>query len=370
MESGETKRNSAVIALIFAFVGAMIGSGVMYYSLNEDIQALDSRVENIQDRQQNIFVNDTGVAFESIYNRTEESVVYLNTEDSRASGFVYSKNGYIVTNQHVVEGSSQIEVSFTDGDTKRADIVGQDPYTDLAVLKVDKSGLKPLNFSDSNKVRVGQTAIAIGNPFGLDSSMTQGIISQKGRSIRVEGGFSIRNVIQTDAAINPGNSGGPLLNREAEVVGVNTAIETQSGGFQGVGFAIPANTVKRVVPELIEEGEYEHPWIGVRGRDVSPGIAEEMNLENSSGFLVLEVVNGSPADQAGLQPSSRTVEIEGNEMLVGGDVIVGMNGRRMRGIEDILEFLALDTDVGDEVTVEVIREGERIQTNLTLQSRP
>ena len=367
---GEGKRSAVVTAMIFAFLGAAFGSGLMYYSLNEDVKTLDSRVENLQDRQQNIYVNDTGVAFESIFNRTEESVVYLNTEDSRASGFVYSKNGYIVTNQHVVEGSSQIEVSFTDGDTKRAEVVGQDPYTDLAVLKVDKSGLKPLNFSDSTKVRVGQTAIAIGNPFGLDSSMTQGIISQTGRSIRVEGGFSIRNVIQTDAAINPGNSGGPLLNREAEVVGVNTAIETQSGGFQGVGFAIPANTVQRVVPKIIEEGEYEHPWIGVRGRDVSPGIAEAMDLENSSGFLVLEVVNGSPAEQAGLQPSTRPVEIEGNEMLVGGDVIVGINGKKMRGIDDVLEFLALETDVGDEVTMEVIRDGERVQTNLTLDSRP
>lgn len=366
----DENKTSVVIALVFAFVGAMLGSGVMYHSMDENIKALDSRVDNLQDRQQNIYVNDTGVAFESIFNRTGKSVVYLNTEDSRASGFVYNKDGYIVTNQHVIEGSSQIEVSFTDGDTKRAEIIGQDPYTDLAVLKVDKSGLKPLNFTDSSKVRVGQTAIAIGNPFGLDSSMTQGIISQTGRSIRVEGGFSIRNVIQTDAAINPGNSGGPLLNREGKVVGVNTAIETQSGGFQGVGFAIPANTVKRVVPELIEEGEYEHPWIGVRGRDVNPDIAEKMNLENSSGFLVLDVVNGSPADNAGLQSSTRTVEIDGNEMLVGGDVIVGMNGERMRGIEDILEFLALETDVGDQVTMEVIRDGERVRTNLTLQSRP
>ncbi|MEF8880449.1 MAG: trypsin-like peptidase domain-containing protein, partial [Candidatus Nanohaloarchaea archaeon] len=326
MKAEYSKRNSVIIALIFAFVGAMIGSGVMYHSLNDDVQALNSQVDNIQNRQQNIYVNDTGVAFESIFNRTGASVVYLNTEDSRASGFVYSKNGHIVTNQHAVEGSSKIEVSFTDGVTKRAEVIGQDPYTDLAVLKVDKSGLQPLNFSDSTKVRVGQTAIAIGNPFGLDSSMTQGIISQTGRSIRVEGGFSIRNVIQTDAAINPGNSGGPLLNREGKVVGVNTAIETQSGGFQGVGFAIPANTVKRVVPKLISEGEYEHPWIGVRGRDVTPGIAEEMNLQNSSGFLVLEVVNKSPAAQANLKPSTRTVEIEGNQMLVGGDVIVGMNG--------------------------------------------
>lgn len=365
------EKNKLVAALLLVAVGAgVVSSTITYYSMNEKIGGLEKKVEGIQNQQQNIYVNDSGVAFESIFNRTGDSVVYINTENSQGSGFVYSENGYIVTNQHVIEGNSQIDVSFTDGETRRAKIVGKDPYTDLAVLKVEKSGLKPLNFSNSEKVRVGQTAVAIGNPFGLESSMTQGIISQTGRSIRVEGGFSIRNVIQTDAAINPGNSGGPLLNREGEVIGVNTAIETQSGGFQGVGFAIPSNTVERVIPEIIEEGEYEHPWIGVRGRDVTPDIADEMDLDNSTGFLVLEVVEDSPAAEAGLQPSTRAVEVEGQKMLVGGDVIVGIDGRNVRGIEDVLEHLALRTNTGDEIKLKVIRDGEIEEVNLTLESRP
>ena len=364
-------RNRIALALFLVAVGGgLLGSVITHYSMDERVSGLESQVESIQNQQQNIYVNDSGVAYESIFNQTGDSVVYINTEDSQGSGFAYSENGYIVTNQHVIEDQSRIEVSFTDGETLNADIVGSDPYTDLAVLKVDRSGLKPLNFSDSENVRVGQTAIAIGNPFGLESSMTQGIISQTGRSIRVEGGFSIRNVIQTDAAINPGNSGGPLLNRKREVVGVNTAIETQSGGFQGVGFAIPSNTVERVIPTIIEEGEYEHPWIGVRGRDLTQPMAEEMELENSTGFLVSEVVDDSPADEAGLQPSTEAVEIDGVEMLVGGDVITGIDGREVRGIEDILEHLALRTNVGDEVTLEVIRNGEVQEVDLTLDPRP
>jgi S1-C subfamily serine protease len=186
----------------------------------------------------------------------------------------------------------------------------------------------------------------------------------------VEGGFSIRNVLQTDASINPGNSGGPLLNREGEVVGVNTAIETNTGTFSGVGFAIPSDTVQRVVPTMIEQGEYEHPWIGVRGQDVRPEIAEAMNLNSSSGFLVLEVVEDSPANKSGLQPSTKEVEIDGDPALIGGDVIVGIDGKEVRGIEDILEHLALRTDVGDTVELEVIRDGERETVELTLESRP
>jgi len=360
----------SVALIVVAVTGGLTGSALTYYSMNDRVTGLESQFEAVQNQQQNIYVNDSSVAYESIFNRTGDSVVYINTESSQGSGFVYSENGYVVTNQHVVEDQSSIEVSFTDGETLTADIVGSDPYTDLAVLKVDRSGLKPLNISDSEEVRVGQTAIAIGNPFGLESSMTQGIISQKGRSIAVEGGFSIRNVIQTDASINPGNSGGPLLNREGEVVGVNTAIETQSGGFQGVGFAIPSNTVERVVPTIIEEGEYEHPWIGVRGRDITQPMAEEMNLDSSTGFLVLEVVEDSPAEEAGLKPSTKAVERDGMELILGGDVIIGIDGREVRGIEDVLEHLALRSNVGDEVTLEVIRDGEIKEVDLTLQPRP
>jgi S1-C subfamily serine protease len=274
----------------------------------------------------------------------------------------------------VIEDADKVQVSFTDGSTKNADVVGADPYSDLALLKVNKDGLKPLELANSSAVSPGQKAVAMGNPFGLRGSMTVGYVSQVGRSLPVQQagfeGFRIRNVIQTDAAINPGNSGGPLLNVQGEVVGVNTAIESRTGTFSGIGFAVPSNTVKRVVPEMIQEGEAEHPWIGVRGLTVNNQIAEEMNLSSSKGFLVMNVTEGGPADLAGLQPGNMTVEIDGADYTLGGDVIVGINGEEMRDIDDILSFLAADVEVSEEVSIQVIRDGERVEVPLTLQDRP
>lgn len=359
-------------ASILILAGGFIGSFLTYTSVNNDIQGLQSQIDELENQERVVYVNDSGIGLESVFNQTEASVVYISAGNSQGSGFVYSENGYIVTNEHVVEGNQSVQVGFTDGESMEAEVVGTDPYTDLAVLKVDRSDLRPLEFSDTEDIRVGQTAIAIGNPFGLESSMTQGIISQKGRSIQVEGGFSIRNVIQTDAAINPGNSGGPLMNREGEVVGVNTAIESRNRGFSGVGFAIPSNTVERVVPEMIENEEYNHPWIGVRGLDVTPEIAEAMGLENSTGFLITALAEepGNPAELAGLQPSNETAEIDGTEFPIGGDVIVGIEDREVRNIDDILEYLALHTNAGDEITLEVIRDNESVEVPLTLQERP
>ena len=363
--------NERLILTIVSILGlGLVASSAALVMVTQDLDNLQSQVDKLEGQERVIYVNNTDRGFESIYNKVGDSVVYIQNGESQGSGFIYNETGYIVTNEHVVGDNEELQVTFTDGETKNAEVVGKDVYTDLAVLEVDKEGLRALEFADSENVSVGQTAIAIGNPFGLESSMTQGIISQKGRSITIEGGFSIRNVLQTDASINPGNSGGPLMNREGEVVGVNTAIETNTGTFSGVGFAIPSNTVERVVPNLIRQGEYEHPWIGVRGQDVRPEIAEEMDLNQSSGFLVLEVVEDSPAAEAGLQPSTEEVEIEGNPALVGGDVIVGIDGREVRGIEDILEHLALRTDVGDTITLEVIRDGQREEVELTLGPRP
>ena len=363
--SGKILSGLTVVLLI-----SVLGLSAALYTAFEDIQSLEGQVSDLENQERVIYTNDTDKGFQSIYERVGDSVVYIQNGNSQGSGFVYREDGYLVTNEHVVSDQETVQVTFTDGETLNAEVIGTDPYTDLAVLKVDRDGLRPLKFSPTGNVSVGQRAIAIGNPFGLESSMTTGIISQKGRSITVEGGFSIRNVLQTDASINPGNSGGPLLNREGEVVGVNTAIETNTGTFSGVGFAIPSDTVQRVVPTMIEQGEYEHPWIGVRGQDVRPEIAEAMNLNSSSGFLVLEVVEDSPANKSGLQPSTEEVEIDGDPALIGGDVIVGIDGKEVRGIEDILEHLALRTDVGDTVELKVIRDGEREKIDLTLESRP
>ncbi len=287
------------------------------------------------------------------------------------SGFVYDTDGRIVTNRHVVEEGDMFDVTFLDGGTYEAELVGTDPYTDLAVLDVDTTEqLDPLDLGSSANISVGQTVLAIGNPFGLSGSMTTGIVSQTGRLLPAANGFSIPNVIQTDAAINPGNSGGPLLNIEGDVIGINTAIDTRTRTFSGVGFAVPVDTVRRVVPTLIEEGGYSHPWIGVRGIDVSPPIAEEMDLEQARGFLVVEVSEDSPAESAGLEGGDREVNIRGNNVNAGGDVIVEIDGRPVRKLSDILNYLAKETEVGDTIELTVIRDGQRQTLDLTLEERP
>lgn len=352
--------------------GAVLGGYVTYQSMDQRFEELDSRIEQ---SRQIVTINGTarGAEFSQLFQEVDKSVVSitaLGSENAEGSGFVYNREGYIVTNEHVIDGARRVRVTFTDGSTYDAEVVGEDANTDLAVLRVRKSGLDPLKLGNLSQVMVGQPAVAIGNPFGLRSTMTAGIISQKGRMLPTETGFSIPNVLQTDAAINPGNSGGPLLNVEGEVVGVNTAIESRTGTFSGVGFAIPVNVVRNVVPEMIEEGgDFQYPWIGVSGYDVTPQIASEMNLSESSGFLVANVVEGGPADEAGLRAGNRTVEINGNDYTLGGDIIKAIEGREMTGIGDILVYLQRGPEVGDTVNVTVLRDGETIDVPLTLGSR-
>jgi len=368
----EINQNQVLAGLTLLLVGAAIGGGISFSYTDQRIDALEQQIQNMDDRSNVVYFNSAQDSISQLFQDSDQSVVSIaafGSENAQGSGFVYGKNGYIVTNQHVVEDATRVEVSFIDGATRNARIVGKDPYTDLAVLKVDKKGLEPLELGNSSNVNVGQKAVAIGNPFGLRGSMTSGIISQKGRTLRTQGGFSTPNVLQTDAAINPGNSGGPLMNIQGEVIGVNTAIESNTGVFSGIGFAIPSNTVERVVPNLIEEGNYSHPWIGVSGIDVNQDIAEEMNLENSTGFLIMEVVSGGPADKAGLQAGDRNATIDGGNIAVGGDVVVGINGEKIRGISDVLLFLAREAEVGETVDITVIRDGEKMEVPLTLQSR-
>jgi len=296
-------------------------------------------------------------------------VVSITGGSASGSGFVYRSDGYIVTNQHVVEGRDEVNVGLTDGSTLEGEVVGTDPYTDLAVVEVDRTDMAPLQIGNSSAVQPGHTIAAIGNPFGLRGSMTSGIVSQDGRLLPVQGDFSIPNVIQTDAAINPGNSGGPLLDMDGRVVGVNTAIESRTGTFSGVGFAIPSNTVRRVVPRLIQNGEYRHPWLGVSGRDLNPEIARRMDLNTTSGFLVVSVVDAGPSDGQ-LESGNRQEQVNGRPITLGGDVVVAIDGEKMRGISDILTYLDSQTEVGDTIEVTVIRGGERTQIDVTLQQRP
>ncbi|MHC1586854.1 MAG: trypsin-like peptidase domain-containing protein [Candidatus Hecatellaceae archaeon] len=317
---------------------------------------------------------------QEIFELAENSVVQIlvkiytpfGVEEAQGSGFVYDREGHIITNNHVVENAASIEVRFVDGSSYEAEIVGTDPYSDLAVIKIEAAGgkLKPLQLGDSSKLKVGDTVLAIGNPFGLSATMTKGIVSQLGRLLDAPGGYLIVDVIQVDAAINPGNSGGPLLNLKGEVVGVNTAIVSPTGAFAGIGFAIPSNTVKQVVPDLIARGYHPHPWVGVKGLDVTPALAKKLNLPVEHGFLITEVLRGSPAEKAGLRGGNRYAVVEGRRIPIGGDIIIGVDEVEVRGIVDILLYLERNVNIGQKVVFHIIRDGERLDMPVIIGERP
>jgi S1-C subfamily serine protease len=329
----------------------------------------------------------------NLYERVNPSVVNIvitvDEEDTdsdnlfptqgQGSGFIYDTEGHIVTNNHVIAEAGQVEVTFFDGTIVKAEVIGKDPDSDLAVVKVNvaEESLRPVSWGDSDKLSVGQRAVAIGNPFGLEGSLTTGIISALGRSLPTQTRFRIPEIIQTDAAINPGNSGGPLLNSQGEVIGVNTAIVPRFSSlgersFLGVGFAIPSNLAQRVVPSLIESGKYEHPWIGFSGYTVTPQIAEAMGLPEASGALVSEILSGSPADEADLRGSSRDLELEdtGEVIKIGGDVIIAIEDEEVHTFNDLISFLSRRGVVGETVTLTIIRDGKQQTLEVTLGARP
>ena len=291
------------------------------------------------------------------------------------SGFVWDNDAHIVTNFHVVADATDIEVRFADGRVADAEILGTDPDADLAVLKVKLPAdeLQPLSLGSSNALQPGQLAIAIGNPFGQEFTMTTGIVSAVGRTIRSgNGSFSIPEVIQTDAPINPGNSGGPLLDREGRVVGINTQIVSRSGANAGVGFAVPIDIAKQIVPVLIEGDTFEYSWLGIAGRAVSPDVADLLRLPaDTFGVLVMDVVSNSPADAAGLLGSDDLFIEEGQEFRLGGDVIVAINRQTVREMDDIIAYLVEETRPGDKVILNVVRStGETKDITVTLGVRP
>ena len=316
-----------------------------------------------------------------IFEMSESGVVRITVQRNMTlfdsggvgSGIVFNKMGHIVTNAHVVEDSMKTEVTFLDGRAYEAEIVGVDRHTDLAVISVeaDPQLLTPLRLGDSSTLKVGEGVAAIGNPFGLSGSMSSGIVSQLNRLLPVEEtGFSMPDIIQTDAAINPGNSGGPLLNMRGEVIGVNTAIQTSTGEFNGVGFAIPSQTVAKIVPTLIAEGKYDQPWIGVSGLDIRPAMAEALNLTDTRGFLIVEVIEDSPAYRAGLIGSNDTIEYDGEEYPAGGDIVMMVDEVEVRKISDILIYLQRAKAVGDEMDIQVLRDGALVDVTLVLDKRP
>jgi len=343
-------------------------------ALRKEISNLKAILDEIEQANGSIHISP-----EILYNMTIMSTVQVTarrvslfeSSTSTGSGFIHNINGVIVTNNHVVEDATEFLVTFIDGTTIEASLLGTDPYSDIAVLKIESIPfpLHPLILGNSTDLRVGQKVYAIGNPFGLSGSITEGIISQLGRSITATGGYLIVDVIQVDAAINPGNSGGPLLNEVGEVIGVTTAIVTTTGTFSGVGFAIPSDLVKRVVPSLINQGLFKHPWIGISGIDVTFEIAEAMGLHEIKGFLITSVTPNSPADRVGLRGGNESITIEGQTISIGGDVIVGIDGKDVVRIEDILSQIERH-NVGDTIRLLVIRDGSEVTFTLTLGERP
>jgi S1-C subfamily serine protease len=329
----------------------------------------------------------SGLSVKEIYERSAPGVVQVTTQigggesdgfgfatpgqQALGSGFVVDEEGHIVTNYHVIEGANAISVSFSNRDTLDASLVGSDPSTDLAVLKVEAGpeALTTLPVGDSDAVSVGDEVVAIGNPFGLERTATAGIVSALQRSVTAPNGFAIDKVIQTDAPINQGNSGGPLFNMQGEVIGVNSQIETNSGGNVGIGFAVPSNTVKTVVSQILETGQVDRAYMGVVARPIEPELARSHELPTDEGLLVESVAAGSAADEAGLVAGTEQVVVAGESYRIGGDLIVAAGGVSVATVEELRDVLA-EYAPGDEIEIELYRDGKKITVTVELGRQP
>ena len=326
-----------------------------------------------------------------LFKRTENSVVQITSKVTSTnsdiiingqplsgsstrlgSGFIYDKDGRIITNYHVVDGSSTVNVTFIDGNTYTAKVVGTDPDDDIAVIKIIDNftgeSLVPLTLGNSSELQPGQQVVAIGNPFGLSDSMTTGIVSALARLLSNENSqYSIPDTIQVDAAINPGNSGGPLLDLQGSVIGMNTAIKTNTGEFSGIGFAIPSDTIKRIVPVLIQNGTYQHPYLGIAGRTLDPDVALANGLSrNFKGVIIENVVKGGPASKAGLTAAT----LDNNNIPHVGEIITANDGHPVKTFDDVISYLYDQKSVGDKATLTVYRQGKSLDLTVTLGARP
>ena len=378
---GATVGSISVFIILTVLFIIPVGSDETVIQMQNEIDENELQIQNQMDEINNLILRESKtLSLIEIFEKAEPGVVRVNIQKNQTesevggvgSGFVFDKKGHIITNAHVINDATKTIVTFLDGRSYNAEIIGIDEYTDIGVIKVnaDLKLLNPLSLGDSSNLQVGEPITAIGNPFGLSGSMTSGIISQMGRLLPSDSGFQIPDVIQTDAAINPGNSGGPLLNMRGEIVGINTAIQSTTGEFTGVGFAIPSQTVAKIVPTLISDGEYKHPWIGISGTDIDLEIANVMGLENTLGFLIITVVEDSPASDAGLIGSNKMIEVEGRDYSIGGDVIMAVDGIDVRKIDDILIHLQRGKAVGDEMVLEILRDGRTTNVTILLQERP
>jgi putative serine protease PepD len=358
-------RTPFLVAWLAAALGLGAGAGAIAYATLSDEPSTIVRQVTVTSSEP--AATGKGLAIREIYERSQKAVVeitaaatqFSGSQSAQGSGFVFDDDGHIITNQHVVEGASSISVRFWDGSTRTARRVGTDPSTDLAVIKVNApaSFLEPLRLGDSSEVEVGDGVVAMGSPFGLEGTVTSGIVSALHRQMTAPNNFTITDSIQTDAAINHGNSGGPLLDQEGRVIGVNAQIESESGGSDGVGFAIPSNTVRSIVSQLIESGEAEHAYLGVSMVNVPGGAA------------ITEVRSGTPAEKAGLRAATGTRVVEGQEIPSGGDVVIELDGRQISTSAELQSGVDAKQP-GDSVSITVLRNGNRRTLEVTLGTRP
>jgi S1-C subfamily serine protease len=336
--------------------------------------------------------NDANVVNE-IYRRDRQGIAFIEADQpaqeasplspfgqpegggvATGSGFVIDTEGHLLTNNHVVDGAGEISVKLGSSDESyAAKVVGTDPATDVALLKIDVPGdqLHPLALGNSSEVEVGDPVVAIGNPFGLDSTVTSGIVSALQRQIQAPNGFSISHVIQTDAAINPGNSGGPLIDASGRVIGINSQIETGGGGGGnvGIGFAIPINTAREVAEQIEEDGRVEHAYLGISGGSITPDLARALNLPVDEGVLVAEVAQGGPADKTGIEGGDTEATIEGASVTLGGDIITELDGKPVSGMDDLVNVIN-GGKPGDEIDLTVLSGGDEKTVSVTLGNRP
>ena len=340
----------------------------------------NNKFENLQllkakESQLNIIYSTSLPSIVHIKARQTVQGFFQNQERTgEGSGFIWDTEGNIVTNYHVVASASIVDVEFADGSQYPASVIGLDPNSDLAIIKVNSNGkiLTPLNLGDSTNVKVGNHTIVIGSPFGQEFSMSSGIVSAIKRTVPSQNTlFSIPNVIQTDAAINPGNSGGPLLDIEGNVIGINSQIISRSGGNQGIGFAIPINSVKKIIPTLIKGEKFEYPYIGITGMDLNPNLKKALAIDsNIKGVMIVDVVKGSPADLGGLSGYTGTVSDNVNSYPSGGDILTAINTIPIKSMSDLLSLLFSDYSPGDSITFTILRDSSSLDLDITLISRP
>ena len=399
MEEYGTKKenNLAKYTLISVFIVAMFIAGFLFggsliYGLNNSkFDDLQSQIYSLQNKEtekevQNItfFYNETSLS--NLYEEVKDSIVVISGEiayqsffgtqysEVQGSGFIYEfdENMYVITNYHVVSGASDIVVTFSNGNSYSADVLGSDAYSDLAVLTVyaPSEDFKPVKIVSSSNLEVGDPVVAIGSPFGLGGTMTSGIISQLGRTISdsVAGNFPIANIIQTSAPINPGNSGGPLFNYQGDVIGITTAIIEDSNGL---GFAIPSDTILREMESLIKTGSYnQHSWLGISGDDMSYSIAQEMNVNITYGWLITQITSGGAADNAGLKGGNQQVRIDNEWIVIGGDIIISIDGTRIINGDSLMSYLEEQTSPNQTVTITIVRNNQQLDVPVKLGMRP